>query len=105
MSSEGYMKAAIRDVESELEKADKRLVNKASTPMTPGYRPEMDQSHELNARHATYFHGPDRKIKVDCRIRTSRHYGRGFDVITSLGIATIWSFGTGPAYLRLPKEL
>jgi hypothetical protein len=48
MSSEKYTKAAIRDVEMELEKADKRLVNRTKTPMTPCYKPEMDLSHELN---------------------------------------------------------
>jgi hypothetical protein len=31
------MKAAICDVEMELEKVDKQLVNKATTQMTPGF--------------------------------------------------------------------
>ena len=57
MSSEKYVKAAIRDVELECSKVDKILPTRCSTPMTPGYRPECDQSPELDARRANYYQG------------------------------------------------
>ena len=49
MSSTKYTKRAISDVELELDAIGKRLPSKASTPLTSGYRPELDQSQELNA--------------------------------------------------------
>jgi hypothetical protein len=57
MSSETYIKSAIADVETELAKIDKQLPSKASTPLKPGYRPELDQSPELDARRITYYQG------------------------------------------------
>jgi hypothetical protein len=55
MLSEIYIKSAIADVETELAKIDKQLPLKASTPLKPGYRPELDQSPELDARRITYY--------------------------------------------------
>jgi hypothetical protein len=57
MSSEKYVNAAIKEVEQELEKVDKMLPKKVSTPMSPGYRPEVDASPELDSRRASYFMG------------------------------------------------
>ena len=57
MSSDLYVKRAIADVETELEKVGQTLRGKVSTPMTTDYRPELDQSPELDARRANYYQG------------------------------------------------
>jgi hypothetical protein len=57
MSSDNYVKAAIIDVEKELEKVGNHLPTKVSTPLTAGYRAEIDQSPELDARRLTYYQG------------------------------------------------
>jgi hypothetical protein len=57
MSSDLYIKRAIADVERELAQIDRALKSKASTPMTAGYRPELDISDELDPRRANYFQG------------------------------------------------
>ena len=57
MSSDTYVKRAVGDVECELELIGEKLVTKAVTPMTAGYRPELDVSKELDARRANYFQG------------------------------------------------
>jgi hypothetical protein len=57
MSSEGYVKQAIPDVETELSLTDKTLPTKVTTPLLTGYRPELDQSIELDPRHASYYQG------------------------------------------------
>jgi hypothetical protein len=45
MFSEKYVKQAVREVETELH----RIGSKAVTPLTSGYRPEMDVTPELDA--------------------------------------------------------
>jgi hypothetical protein len=57
MSSEKYTTAAIRDVETELEKVDKQLTNTISTPMASGYHAELDATKELDSRRSTFFMG------------------------------------------------
>ena len=57
MSSTKYTKRAISDVELELDAIGKRLPSKASTPLSSGYRPELDQSRELYAEQLNYFQG------------------------------------------------
>jgi hypothetical protein len=57
MSSEDYVKAALIDVETELEKVGNRVPTKVSTPLAAGYRAELDQSLELDARRLTYYQG------------------------------------------------
>ena len=47
MSSEKYCEAAINNVESELEKYNLKLLSKYLTPLSSGYRPEMDTTAEL----------------------------------------------------------
>ena len=42
MSSEKYVKQAVADVETELEKIDQCLPTKVTTPVSQGYRPELD---------------------------------------------------------------
>jgi hypothetical protein len=57
MSSSLYVKRAIDDVETELAKIDKRLPTKCTAPMSGGYRPECDQSAELEAERTSYYQG------------------------------------------------
>jgi hypothetical protein len=54
MSSEKYVKQAVADVETELEKIDQCLPTKVTTPVSQGYRPELDQSHELDSKRGKY---------------------------------------------------
>ena len=57
LSSETYVKRVIGDVEQELDKAGKRLRSKVTTPISQGYRPELDVSPELGDRQVTYYQG------------------------------------------------
>jgi hypothetical protein len=57
MSSNLYIKRAIADVEKELAQIDRALKSKASTPLSAGYRPELDTSDELDPKRANYFQG------------------------------------------------
>ena len=49
MSSDKYVKAAIENVEKELQGVNQRLPSKCRTPMAAGYRPERDVSAELTS--------------------------------------------------------
>jgi hypothetical protein len=55
MSSRHYINEAIRCLEVELQKSGQQLVGKPSTPMTPGYRPELDVSPLLEPDQVSYF--------------------------------------------------
>ena len=57
MSSTKYTKQVIADIEAELDAIGKWMPKKFTTPLTSGYRPELDQSHELNAERLNYFQG------------------------------------------------
>jgi hypothetical protein len=55
MSSEAYIKQAVADVETELDKVDKCLPTRVTTPVSQGYHPEVDQSRELDAQRGQYY--------------------------------------------------
>jgi hypothetical protein len=55
MSAQKYIKEAIRCLEMELQKSGQRLGGKPPTPMTPGYRPELDVSPLLEEDQASYY--------------------------------------------------
>jgi hypothetical protein len=55
MSLEKYVKRVIADVETELEKVDQCLPTRVTTPLSQGYRPELDQLHELDAKRNQYY--------------------------------------------------
>ena len=57
MSSDLYVKRAVTEVERELDEIGERLSTKVSTPMSQGYRPEVDTTPELDAKRANYFQG------------------------------------------------
>ncbi len=55
-SSTQYVQAAVKNVEEYLMARGERLVAKAPTPLSNGYRPEIDMSPELESTEASYFH-------------------------------------------------
>ena len=57
MSLDAYIKWAIAEVELELEQVDWHLSKKVTTPMSHGYRPELDATSELDARCVNCFQG------------------------------------------------
>jgi hypothetical protein len=54
MSSEKYVKQAIVDAETKLKKVDQCLLTRVMTSLSQGYRPELDQSQELDVKHGQY---------------------------------------------------
>ena len=57
MSSENYTKKVLQEVERELEEAGRSLPKKTVTPLSSGYRPEIDMSEELDPTRQNYFQG------------------------------------------------
>ena len=55
MLSNEYIKNAIKTVETELAKWDKKLSTKAITPLASGYWPELDVSHYLDDDRTNYY--------------------------------------------------
>ena len=51
-----YVQSAVRNVEDHLAKSGEKLPYKAPTPLSSGYRPEIDVSSELGDTEASYFH-------------------------------------------------
>ena len=49
LSSEKYIKAVLDTIEKSLADTGKRLPSKCKTPISSGYRPELDTTLELNA--------------------------------------------------------
>ena len=54
-SSSQYVKGAVANVESYLKERNQKLPSRASTPLSIGYRPEIDTSDELNDADASYY--------------------------------------------------
>jgi hypothetical protein len=57
LASTKYTKRAIADLEIELNAVNKRLPTKVTTPLSTGYRPELDQTTELNVERQNYYQG------------------------------------------------
>jgi hypothetical protein len=55
MSSEKYVMAAVENVDKRLAERGLRLQPKCPTPMTSGYRPELDATPELSDSDIRYF--------------------------------------------------
>ena len=55
LSSSQYVQVSVANVEKYLTKLDMRLPKKASSPLTDGYRPELDTTPELNKSEASYY--------------------------------------------------
>ena len=54
--SSQYVQSAVSNVEEYLRSKGEKLVAKAPTPLSNGYRPEIDMSPELGDADASYFH-------------------------------------------------
>ena len=54
-SSSQYVKSAVSNVEDYLSSIDKKLPRRATSPISPGYRPEVDISPELPPIEARYY--------------------------------------------------
>jgi hypothetical protein len=57
LSAEDYINCAVKDVETKLEKVGKVLPSKVTMPTMADYRPELDQTKELEPECATYYAG------------------------------------------------
>ena len=57
MSSSNYTKKAIDEVERELKEAGLKLPTKVTTPLSSGYRPEIDVTAELDPDKQNYYQG------------------------------------------------
>ena len=55
MSSHKYIDSAIQNVEDHLSRINQRLPTKCKTPLSHGYRPELDVSQELSADDMRYY--------------------------------------------------
>ena len=55
LCSEQYVAEAIRNVEAELQAKKLKLPSKTSTPLSSGYRPELDVSPLLNDEETNYY--------------------------------------------------
>ena len=55
MSSDLYVKRAVTEVGRELEKIDCCLPTRVTTPLSRGYRPELDVSAELDVKRENYY--------------------------------------------------
>jgi len=55
MSAEHYLKEAIRNLEFDLGRMNKRLPSNVPTPLSSGYRPELDVSAPLDNDFTTWF--------------------------------------------------
>jgi hypothetical protein len=53
--SDVYIRQALRDVQIELDKTGKVLPTRVMTPMTAGYRPEIDGTPELDSMKASHY--------------------------------------------------
>jgi hypothetical protein len=68
MSSEKYVKQAVADVKMELANIDQCLPTKVSTPLSQGYWLELDQSKELDSRHAQYYQSLISVLRWICKL-------------------------------------
>jgi hypothetical protein len=57
MSSSKYVQSAVQNVHNYLaaRPGDKKLLKMAPPPFTGGYKPELDESHELDPVMANFF--------------------------------------------------
>jgi hypothetical protein len=57
LSSDLYVKRAVAEVERTLAENDERLKTRIKTPLSTGYRPELDVTPELDAERTNYYQG------------------------------------------------
>ena len=54
--SKHYSEAAVNNVVDQLAKRSQKMVAKAPTPLSSGYRPEVDVTRGLDAADSSYYH-------------------------------------------------
>ena len=68
MSSDDYIKSAIDNLEIELDKISSRMPRKVETPLSSGYRPELDSSRELTPRQINFYQGLIGTLRWICEL-------------------------------------
>jgi hypothetical protein len=68
MSSEAYVKQAVLDVELELSSVDQCLPTRVATPLSQGYRPELEQSRELDLKRGQYYQSLIGELRWICEL-------------------------------------
>ena len=79
MSSQNYTKKALEEVERELREAGLKLPTKVTTPISSGYRPEIDATPELDPDRQNYYQGLIGVLRWICEL------GR-IDILTSVSM-------------------
>jgi Reverse transcriptase (RNA-dependent DNA polymerase) len=68
LSSDKYVDRAVKEVERQLGEADRKLKNKVKTPLSLDYRPELDETPELDVRRANYYLGLIGILRWMCKL-------------------------------------
>ena len=68
MSSEKYVKHAVADVKYELSNIDQCLPTRVTMPLTQEYRPELDQSRELDGKRGQYYQSLIGVLRCICEL-------------------------------------
>ena len=68
MSSDAYVRRAVGEVERTLGDVGKKLATKVKTPLSTDYKPELDQTPELDAKRANYYQGLIGILRWMCEI-------------------------------------
>jgi hypothetical protein len=55
MSSEKYVNQAVANVKKELARINQWLPTRVTTPLSQEYRPELDESKELDSQRGQYY--------------------------------------------------
>jgi hypothetical protein len=55
MTADDYVRTAVKNVEDKLAISNTRLPSRCATPLSTGYRPEIDTTNELNAQGTQYY--------------------------------------------------
>jgi hypothetical protein len=94
MSSTNYTKKAIEEVKRELQEGGLNLPTKVTTPLSSGYRPEIDATAELDDERQNYFQGLIAVLRWICelgRIDLPSHLSRCYPNTLFLHVGDIWN--------------
>ena len=94
MSSEKYVKAAVENVESELQKTGQCLPSKCQTPLSSNYRPELDTSADLKADGVQRYQDLIGILRWAVKLGQSRHLAGDSANVIPPGIAKAGPVGT-----------
>jgi hypothetical protein len=94
MSSDKYAKRAIDTVEAKLAETGRRLVTKCTTTLANDYRPELDQSPELNEEDQNYYQGLIGVLRWLCEL------GR-IDILVAISLMSRYLVSSGRNHLHV----